>query len=169
MDLKTLTFNQQVGAVIRYTVKPEATRLALQRHPLFNLVASCPTHLTLEQNWFNFDRDIVTAKACRTLVREVAEINASFEALKASDLKDEAELDFLRNQEIEALLKANVAGRFGVFFPSDLTQVALEAIIDDQVPFQRLSAHLKDMAVFLRDDKAGELVSVAISYSPAFS
>lgn len=169
MNPESLIFNQQVGAVIRYTVKPEATRAALKKHPLFNLVATCPTHLTLEQSWFNFDRDLAIAKASRVLVQEPQEVRALFEALTMGDLKDEAEQSFLKSREIAAVLATKAAGSFQVLFPPALTQAAIEALIDDQVPFQRLNAHLKDMATSLRQEKAGGLISAVISYSPAIA
>lgn len=166
MNLASLTDNQQVAAVIKFQIRPEETRTALARHPLFNLVAVTPTKLIVEERWFALDRDTRAAQDTRALIVEPNEVSKHFKAAKTADRLDEEALAAKQAAHIRRILESPAKGEIALNFTPDMSAPAVEAIIRERIPFLKLTSHILALRQTLAADKDGALLSISVSHAP---
>jgi len=159
-------FNQQVAANIRYEIVPASTHKALKAAPVFNLVAAVPAKLIIHRPWFALDRNTEIEKHIQTLISPEKAV-ATLSELEGADLAtllagEKHEID---PQELAEILKNAASGTIHLKFAEGMPHAEVAQVINEAIPFKKLSTVLERMSRALTHDGRGGLLQVDVSYT----
>jgi hypothetical protein len=161
-------YNQQVAAQIQYQLRPDATHSALKNSPLFNLVAVTPTAIVKRRPWFGFDRDTRMDDIRKPILHAPDDLKSVLQRLDTEGLEAFESMMFDEESIRMVIQTSGGKGNLSLKFDTEMSQSEVATHLEDNLHFERLAKLVERISRALKSDDRGALLSLEVSYAPAF-